>query len=38
MHVTLAETGRIEKPEHADQVLVVDARGFRPEGSTPRRF
>jgi glutamate synthase domain-containing protein 2/FAD/FMN-containing dehydrogenase/ferredoxin/glutamate synthase domain-containing protein 3 len=37
MHVTLPKAGRIEKPENADQVLVVDARGFRPEGIDPEK-
>jgi glutamate synthase domain-containing protein 3 len=32
---TLAEAGRLQPPEAANQVLVVDARGFRPEGIDP---
>jgi glutamate synthase domain-containing protein 2/FAD/FMN-containing dehydrogenase/glutamate synthase domain-containing protein 3/glutamate synthase domain-containing protein 1/ferredoxin len=30
--VTLAEAERLKPPEETKQVLVVDARGFRPEG------
>jgi glutamate synthase domain-containing protein 3 len=33
--VTLTNAGRLEKPKNRDQVLVVDARGFRPEGVDP---
>jgi glutamate synthase domain-containing protein 2/FAD/FMN-containing dehydrogenase/ferredoxin len=35
LRVTLDDTGRITGPEKAEQVLVVDARGFRPEGIDP---
>ena len=37
VRVTLANTGRLEKPEGTEQVLVVDSRGFRPEGIDPLR-
>jgi len=30
--VTLAQAGKLKPPEETRQVLVVDARGFRPEG------
>jgi glutamate synthase domain-containing protein 2/glutamate synthase domain-containing protein 3/ferredoxin len=30
--VTASDTGKLKQPEDKDQVLVVDARGFRPEG------
>ncbi len=37
LHVTLAQAGRLEQPDHQDQMLIVDARGFRPEGIDPQR-
>jgi len=33
--VTIADTGKLKQPEDTKQVLVVDARGFRPEGVDP---
>jgi glutamate synthase domain-containing protein 2/glutamate synthase domain-containing protein 3/glutamate synthase domain-containing protein 1 len=33
--MTVAETGKLKQPEESDQVLVVDARGFRSEGVDP---
>jgi glutamate synthase domain-containing protein 2/FAD/FMN-containing dehydrogenase/ferredoxin len=33
--VTLADAAGLERPLQADQTLVVDARGFRPEGIDP---
>ena len=35
IRVTLEDTSKIDKPEKEEQVLVVDARGFRPEGIDP---
>jgi hypothetical protein len=35
--VTASDTGKLKQPEDRDQVLVVDARGFRPEGIDPLR-
>ena len=35
VRVTLANAGKLEKPERTEQVLVVDGRGFRPEGIDP---
>jgi glutamate synthase domain-containing protein 2 len=35
IRVTVSETGKLKRPEDKDQVLVVDARGFRPEGVDP---
>ncbi len=32
---TVANAGKLEKPERQEQVLVVDARGFLPEGVDP---
>ena len=32
IRVTLAEAAKLKPPEETKQVLVVDARGFRPEG------
>jgi len=37
VRVTLASAERLEEPEDKEQVLVVDARGFRPEGVDPLR-
>jgi glutamate synthase domain-containing protein 2/ferredoxin/glutamate synthase domain-containing protein 3/glutamate synthase domain-containing protein 1 len=37
VRVTMDRAGKIEKPNDAGQVLVVDARGFRPEGTNPLR-
>ena len=36
-HITLAGAGRLEKPNHKDQALIVDARGFKPEGIDPQK-
>jgi glutamate synthase domain-containing protein 3 len=33
--VTIADTGKLKQPEDTKQVLVVDGRGFRPEGVDP---
>ena len=33
--VTASEAGKMRQPENKDQVLVVDARGFQPEGIDP---
>jgi glutamate synthase domain-containing protein 3 len=33
--VSLANAGKLEKPQETEQVLVVDSRGFRPEGIDP---
>ena len=35
LRVTLDDADKIEQPEKDEQVLVVDARGFRPEGIDP---
>jgi len=35
VRITLEDAGRINGPEKSEQVLVVDARGFRPEGIDP---
>ncbi len=35
--VTLTHAGKLEQPEDKNQVLVVDARGFRAEGIDPLR-
>ncbi|MEW6376402.1 MAG: glutamate synthase-related protein, partial [Thermodesulfobacteriota bacterium] len=35
VRVTFANAGKLEGPEEKEQVLVVDARGFRPEGVDP---
>jgi glutamate synthase domain-containing protein 2/FAD/FMN-containing dehydrogenase/ferredoxin/glutamate synthase domain-containing protein 3 len=37
VRVTLETAARLEKPLSPDQTLVVDARGFRPEGTDPSR-
>ena len=37
LHVTLAQAGRLEQPDRQDQTLILDARGFRPEGIDPQR-
>jgi glutamate synthase domain-containing protein 3 len=37
VRVTLETAPRLEKPPAPDQTLVVDARGFRPEGTDPLR-
>jgi glutamate synthase domain-containing protein 2/FAD/FMN-containing dehydrogenase/glutamate synthase domain-containing protein 3/ferredoxin len=34
---TLAEAGKLQPPEETSRVLVVDARGFRPEGIDPSK-
>jgi glutamate synthase domain-containing protein 2/FAD/FMN-containing dehydrogenase/glutamate synthase domain-containing protein 3/ferredoxin len=34
-HVTLNDAGKLKQPEDTKQALVVDARGFRPEGVDP---
>jgi glutamate synthase domain-containing protein 2/FAD/FMN-containing dehydrogenase/ferredoxin len=34
-HATLANAGKLEKPGRKERVLVVDARGFLPEGVDP---
>jgi glutamate synthase domain-containing protein 3 len=33
--VTVADAGKLKQPEDPKQVLVVDARGFKPEGIDP---
>ncbi len=35
VHITLASAEKLEQPEKRDQTLVVNARGFRPEGVDP---
>jgi glutamate synthase domain-containing protein 2/glutamate synthase domain-containing protein 3 len=35
LRVTVSNTGKLKQPEDTDQVLVVDGRGFRPEGVDP---
>ena len=35
VRATLANAGRLEQPENREQILVVDARGFLPEGVDP---
>jgi hypothetical protein len=35
--VTVSDTSKLKQPEDKDQVLVVDARGFRHEGVDPLR-
>ncbi len=35
IRVTLAEAGRLKPPDETKPVLVVDARGFKPEGIEP---
>jgi glutamate synthase domain-containing protein 3 len=35
VHVSLADAGKLQKPEGTGQVLIVDSRGFRPEGIDP---
>ncbi|HSB05461.1 MAG TPA: hypothetical protein VLK23_09710, partial [Thermodesulfobacteriota bacterium] len=35
--ITLAQAEKLEQPENKEEVLVVDARGFRPEGIDPKR-
>jgi glutamate synthase domain-containing protein 1/glutamate synthase domain-containing protein 3 len=37
LHVTVADAGKLKQPEDPSQVLVVDARGFRPEGVDPSK-
>ncbi|MGD0917868.1 MAG: glutamate synthase-related protein [Thermodesulfobacteriota bacterium] len=37
VRVSHATAGKLEKPEGIEQVLVVDSRGFRPEGIDPLR-
>jgi glutamate synthase domain-containing protein 3 len=32
VRVTVESAGKLDQPENKDQVLVVDARGFKPEG------
>jgi hypothetical protein len=36
VHINLARVDQLEKPNHDNQVLVVDSRGFRPEGIDPQ--
>ena len=36
-HITMVNAGNLEGPENMDQALVVDARGFKPEGIDPLR-
>ncbi len=36
VHITLANAGKLERPENQAQQLIVDARGFRPEGIDPQ--
>jgi glutamate synthase domain-containing protein 2/FAD/FMN-containing dehydrogenase/glutamate synthase domain-containing protein 3/ferredoxin/glutamate synthase domain-containing protein 1 len=35
VRVSLANAGKLEKPEGTEQILIVDSRGFRPEGIDP---
>jgi glutamate synthase domain-containing protein 2/FAD/FMN-containing dehydrogenase/glutamate synthase domain-containing protein 3/ferredoxin len=35
LRMTVADARRLKQPEESNQVLVVDARGFRPEGVEP---
>ena len=35
LHMTVADARQLKQPEESNQVLVVDARGFRPEGVDP---
>ena len=35
--MTVTDTGKLKQPEDMKQVLVVDARGFKPEGVDPLR-
>jgi glutamate synthase domain-containing protein 2/FAD/FMN-containing dehydrogenase/glutamate synthase domain-containing protein 3/ferredoxin len=35
LRVTLNDTGKLKQPEDPKQALVVDARGFRPDGVDP---
>jgi glutamate synthase domain-containing protein 3 len=35
--MTVADVGKLKQPEESNQVLVVNARGFRPEGVDPFR-
>jgi glutamate synthase domain-containing protein 3 len=35
LRVTVADARKLQQPEESNQVLVVDARGFRPEGVEP---
>ncbi len=37
VRVSFANAGELEKPEGAEQILVVDSRGFRPEGIDPSK-
>ena len=35
VRMTIGDAGKLERPEDKEKVLVVDARGFRPEGINP---
>ena len=35
VRVGLADAEKLEKPEGTEQILIVDSRGFRPEGTDP---
>jgi glutamate synthase domain-containing protein 2/FAD/FMN-containing dehydrogenase/ferredoxin/glutamate synthase domain-containing protein 1 len=35
VRVSLAGAGKLERPEGTEQILVIDSRGFRPEGIDP---
>ncbi len=35
VRATFANAGKLEQPENSEQILVVDARGFLPEGVDP---
>jgi hypothetical protein len=35
VRVSLTNAGKLEKPEGTEQILIVDSRGFRPEGIDP---
>jgi len=37
VRASLANAGKIEKPQGKEQVLVVDSRGFKPEGIDPSK-
>ena len=37
VRITSADAGKLAQPRHKDQILVVDARGFRAEGIDPHR-
>ncbi len=37
LRISLAHAGNLQEPEGTEQVLIVDSRGFRPEGIDPSR-